>query len=221
MTKPSRFAAWQETNQARRESVIAEYLEYLHTTRVRVKFVTDLANLVAKHIAKEEGAECNRSTLLRNPRYKAQLLSYMARNLAPGTKGIDPKSIVDPAAKALLTTSKLETGNLKRELERLNIYIKSLEEQLEEHRQTGKPLLRGPHPSKLEVSGELPEYQVKFVRTCQALRSLLDYMQITLEVDTRSQQVLDKAKRRNNVIVDKDLAGPFFEWLASNGGKQA
>jgi hypothetical protein len=26
------------------------------------------------------------------------------------------------------------------------------------------------------------------------------------------------SKRRDNIIVDKEVAGPFFEWLASQGG---
>ncbi len=217
MKSVSRFAAWQEAGQARRESVIAEYLDYLDTTRVRVKFVTDLADLVAKHIARIEGGECNKSTLLRNPRYKSQLLSYMAEHLESGSRALDARNITDPSAKALLTTSKLEAGNLRRELERLNIYIRSLEEQLEQHQKGGAPKLTSPR-SKSLASPKLSDYQFQFVRTCQAMRTLLGHLQVTLEADTHSQQILDRSKRRDNVVVDAELAGPFFEWLASQGG---
>lgn len=220
MTKPSKFAAWQEANQTRRELLISEYLRYLRKTRVRCEFVTDLATLVAKHIEESEGAPCNRSTLLRNARYKAQLLSYMVRNRLPGSDGIDPNGIADPSARALITTGKLETSNLRRELERVNAYVGHLETQVEDYRLAGKPRVDLPKHSG-GASPQISDYELKFVRTCQVVRTLLDHLQVAVEVDTAQRQILDRSKRRNNVIVGAELAGPFFDWLASNQGPRS
>ena len=216
LKNPSRFAAWQEANQARREALIDEYLRYLDKTRVRVRNPTDLADLVARHITQVEGAPCNKSTLMRNVRYKAKILTYQAQHMEPGSRSLNHRGISDPGAMALLTTKKLEASNLKREVERLNGYIKTLEEQLEHCRQQGGRPLPELTNTEVEQGGvqRVSDYEFKFIRTCQALRSLVSHMNLVVGVDTNTQQILDKSKRRNNVIVDKDVAGPFVEWLA-------
>lgn len=215
MTKISTFSAWQEACQVKREGLIDEYLEVLAKTRVKVRNPTALAELVASHLSKVEGEPCNKATLMRNPRYKAKLLSYHASSLVPGSKGLNQRSVTDPTAKALITTSQLEAGNLKRELERLNIYVTSLEEQLDKA-QSKQPAL--PAPSAAEALGQVSDFEFRFIRTCQAMRSLLDHLNVVVQVDTRAQCILDASKRRNNVIVDQALAGPFFDWLASVAG---
>jgi hypothetical protein len=214
--KKNTFAPWQEANQVRREAIIDDYLKVLGKTRVRVRNPTALAELVASHISQVEGEPCNKATLLRNDRYKAKLLSYHAKSLVPGSKALNPRSVTDPTAKALLTTSQLETGNLKRELERLNIYVTSLEEQLDAA-QSKRPALPAPAGSQAD-GAQVSDYEFRFIRTCQALRSLLDHLSLVVQVDTKTQSIMDASKRRNNVIVDQVLAGPFFEWLASVPG---
>lgn len=216
MKMPNRFAAWQEANQVRREVVIDEYLQYLDKTRVRVRNATDLADLVARHIAQVQGAPCNKATLMRNVRYKAKILTYQAQHLELGVRTLQNQVLIDPASKAVLTTSRLEVGNLKREIERLNVYIKSLEDQQEKSRMQAR--LQPPDAritEKLMVDeSHVTDYEFKFIRTCQALRTLLNHLDLVLEVEVASVQILDRSKRRNNVIVDKEIAGPFFEWLA-------
>lgn len=213
---PSRFAAWQEANQVRREKIIDEYLGFLAKTRVKVRNPTDLADLVAKHISQVEGEPCNKATLLRNARYKAKILSYQARSLTPGVQALNARTVTDPTAKMLITTAQLESGNLKRELERLNIYVKSLEEQIDQFQIQGRQL---PSPAQAKDSkSQLPDFEYRFVRTCQALRSLISHLNMVVQVDPGSQRILDMSKRRDNVIVDKEVAGPFFEWLSSQGG---
>ncbi|MBS0340625.1 MAG: hypothetical protein JSS56_08860 [Proteobacteria bacterium] len=157
---------------------------------------------------------------MRNVRYKAKLLTYQAKHLEGGTKALSARAVTDPTAKALLTTSQLETGNLKRELERLAIYVKSLEEQIDAagSRHRHLPQHAGAAGAAAETSTQLGEYELRFVRTCQALRLLLSHLNVIVEIDPRTQRILDKSKRRENVIVDKEIAAPFFEWLDSNGG---
>lgn len=215
---PSKFAAWQEANQVRREKIIDDYLGVLAKTRVKVRNPTDLADLVARHISQIEGQPCNKATLLRNARYKAKLLTYQAKSLAPGAKALNSRSVTDPTAKALITSAQLESGNLKRELERLNIYVTSLEEQLDQLQSQGRQL---PSPADTaESASRLSDYEFRFIRTCQALRSLLSHFNMVVQVDTSSQCILDMSKRRDNVIVHKEVAGPFFEWLATQGGSK-
>ncbi|ABF09049.1 hypothetical protein [Cupriavidus metallidurans] len=216
MKKPSSFAAWQEANQVRREAIIEDYLQYLGKTRVRVRNPTDLADLVARHIAQVEDGPCNKSTLMRNFRYKAKILTYQAEHSESGSRSLRPRGVTDPSTNALVTIAKLEAGNLKREVGRLNIYINSLEEQLEQYQQQGRQRLSELVAHKAESGAHrISDYEFKFVRTCQALRALVSHMNLVLEVDTKAQRILDRSKRRNNVIVDNEIAGPFIEWLAS------
>lgn len=234
MTKkaPSRFSAWQEAKQVRRESIIDEYLIFLAKTRVKVRHVTDLADLVAKHITQIEGKPCNKATLLRNTRYKARLLTYQANSLSPGAKSLNSRAVTDPTAKALVTSAQLESGNLKRELERLNIYVTSLEQQVDQFQSKGRQFPsraniaasttripkytsdEEPQPHKLALS----DHELMFIRTCQALRAVVSHLSLVLEVDMSSRQILDKSRRRNNVVVDEELAGPFIDWLRNLSG---
>lgn len=214
MKNPSRFAAWQEANQARREVIIDEYLQYLDKTRVKVRNATDLADLVARHIAQVEGAPCNKATLMRNVRYKAKILTYQAQHLEPGVRTLEQQSMLDPGSKAVLATSRLEAGNLRREIDRLNVYIKSLERQLENtSSRGGRQVSETDSYGAVVDTAQISDYELKFICTCQALRALLSHLNLVLEVNTVSKQILDRSKRRDNVIVDKEIAGAFIEWL--------
>jgi hypothetical protein len=216
--RPNTFAPSQEAKQARRERLIDEYLAYLSKTRVRVRYVTDLAELVATYIKHAEGKPCVASTLMRNIRYKGKLMTYQAQRDGAGVESSSARAVTDPTAKALVTTAQLATANLKRELERLNIYVESLEQQLDESTRR-----HGKFPSSSDSGGGaepfLTDYEYRFIRTCQALRLLLSHLNVIVGVDPNTQRILDSTKRRDNVIVEKDVAGPFFEWLASNGAK--
>jgi len=215
MKNLSRFAAWQEANQARREVIIDEYLQYLDKTRVKVRNATDLADLVARHIAQVEGAPCNKATLMRNVRYKAKILTYQAQHLEPGVRTLEQQGMLDPGSKAVLATSRLEAGNLRREIDRLNVYIKSLERQLENaSSRGGRQVSEADSYGTLVDTAQISDYEFKFICTCQALRALLSHLNLVLEVNTVSKQILDRSKRRDNVIVDKEIAGPFIEWLS-------
>lgn len=220
MTKKdrSKFSAWQEAKQAKRETIIDEFLNSLTKSRVKVSLPTYLADLIAKHIAQVEGKPCNKSTLLRNNRYKAKILSYLAKSLAPGAKALNSRSVTDPTAKALITSAQLEGGNLKRESERLKIYVKSLEEQVDRLQSQGRPLPIASITNESCTGSS--DFEYRFIRTCQTLRSLIGHLNLIVHIDPCSQRILDASKRRDNVIVGKDVAGPFFDWLAAQGGSK-
>src|SRR5690606_36856017 len=139
-----------------------------------------------KNISQVEGKPCNKSTLLHNTRYKAKLLTYEARSLAPGTKPLNSRTVTDPTTKALITSAQLESGNLKRELERLNFYVRSLEEQVDRPHSQGRQL-----PSTADIGGAatpLTDHEFRFIRTCQALRLLLNHLHMVVQVDPSNQR---------------------------------
>lgn len=209
------FETFQLERQRKREALITEFLVFLKTSRVKTDYVTDLAELVSKHISEQEGKPCNKATLLRNPRYKAMLLSYMAAALAKGTKELQSKDIKDPKAQALVISTQVESGNLKRDNERLRAYVAILESKISD-----SSVNIGPESKVISNTNsvDFEEAHIKYVRACQALHAVIVHMQPALSVDISSKRILDMSKLRNNVVVDSDIAGGFFDWLEANKG---
>lgn len=210
------FGNWQESTQSGRELIIDNFLTYLKSTRIRAEHLTALADLVARHISTVEGKPCATSTLLRNLRYKTKLLTHQAEQKAPGAKALDTRSVKDPTARALMASSQLEAGNLGRELDRLRIYTASLENEVDQLRSKQNGALPSPcaDPSG-SGAARISDAELNFIRTCQALRSVVSHLNVVLELDTSERRILDRSKRRDNVIVSKEMAGPFFDWLAT------
>lgn len=206
------FKDYQEKKQKRREQLIIDYLAALKKSRATFKYVTDLAAHVAAHIAREEQGECNRATLLRNTRYKALLLSYMASTMSGGTKSIAGATLATPDAKALVIERDLIISNLRRELERLSRYCEQLEAKLD---------AKGPGtvstvPQAVMVANVTAEadYKYRFVRTCQALQLVLDYLPGQFRIDPNEVLLRDSLKKRgNNIVVQAENFRPFVEWL--------
>lgn len=202
------FAGWQQEKLKRREALIREFLAYMGKKRMKCEYITDLADMVAKHIAEREGANCNRATLLRNKRYKALLLTYMATSLGGGTIAINPKGIEDPKAGALLLAAELGVENLRREVGRLKAYIAELESA------KSKSIAESsPEDTSQAVVDEL---RLKLVQTSQALLAVLHHFDGLLTADRDANRILDATTRPPKVVVDSKLATPFFEWLHLN-----
>jgi hypothetical protein len=206
------FAESQEADQSARQQLIKDYLAYLASTRVKTEFVTDLAKLVAGHLTEVQGEPCSPSTLLRNMRYKGLLLSYMASRQPGGLKNATPGAQqMSVAGEVVVFNAQLETANVKRELDRLKIYTTDLEQQLAEVSSTKAPAIG--HGKESEQA-RLGDMELSFVRTCQTLLALLSHLSVVVTVDVANRRILDASRRRNNVIVDADVAGPFFQWLS-------
>lgn len=201
------FEGYQQAKQKRREQLMVEYLEQLKTSRVKFQHVTGLAEMVATHISHQEQKPCNRATLLRNNRYKALLLTFMAAHLGGGTKNLKLKDVVDEKAKSLVVTSQLEASNLRREVDRLKVYVAHLEKQ---PATLPSPVADG------RAQQEVRDVQLKLTRTCQALFAVLRHFDKMVSVDMEREVVLDMSRLRNNVLVDATLAAPFVEWLRLN-----
>lgn len=210
------FEGYQQAKQEGREKLIVQYLEQLATSRVKLKHVTGLAEMVAIHLAQSEQRPCNKATLLRNNRYKALLLTFMAAHLGAGTKSLRFKDIGDDKSKSLVATAQLEAANLRREVERLKRYLSHLDEKRDAPLRAGAQDRTDTETDKLQES--LREAQLKHTRTCQALFTLLNHFSKTVSTDVEQQRILDLSRLRNNVIVDSTMAEPFFEWLAANKG---
>lgn len=202
------FADWQQAKLERRERLVREFLAYMKKKRMRCEYITDLADMVAKHIAEQEGTSCNRATLLRNKRYKALLLSYMAHSLAEGTDAIDRRSLKDPKAGALVLAAEFGEENLRREVVRLKAYIAELE--------AAKTMPEPRKVSKAETDEATDDLRRRHVLTCQALLAVLKHFEGLLRADADSNRVMDASARPHKVVVSEKLATPFFEWLHLN-----
>lgn len=213
MGRPSKgsntFKEYQEQKQVRREELIRNYLTVLKASNAKFQYVTKLAYMVAIHIGQVEGTECNQSTLLRNPRYKALLLSYLANTMKPGAKNLVAKPSSDPGTQVVVTQLQLANRNLSNENQRLKGHIATLSEQ------AGQASLMA--PGKTPVN--LAEVEANFVLTCQALLRVLENLGDFVSVDTRTKQIRDASKRTDNVIADERIAGPFVDWLQANRTK--
>lgn len=197
----SNCAKWQENCQDVRDSMIQNYLRMLRRTRVRVAYPTHLAKLIAIHLTEEQGSPCCASTIMRNPRYKAKVLSFMAHSgSAKGTKD----SASDEARKADNLKAQLEVSNLRNEVKRLGVYAASLEEQLSARR--AAPQLAHAAMSRQDGEPWLAAAKHDFARTCQLMTAVLDYMKVTLEIDVQERVIRDRSKLRNNVVASSVLA---------------
>lgn len=201
------FEGYQAAKQDSREQLIIQYLEQLKSSRVKFPHVTGLAEMVASHLSHQQQSPCNKSTLLRNNRYKALLLTFMAAHLGSGTKGLKLRNIGDEKANVLVTSAQLEAANLRREGERLRAYIAHLE-------RNQRSSITTPTATDADKLGEsIHVLQLKYTRTCQALYTLLQHLDKSLSIDIHREKILDLSRLRNNVVVEGQIAAPFFEWL--------
>lgn len=210
------FLVYQEAKQRDRELLVRAFLNASRKSRVRYDYVTDLAKMVAAHIAETQLTECHYATLLRNKRYKSLLLSYMAE--APiGVRRLECSDVDEASAsKSALTLLKLEASNLQQENSRLKAHIFALESdqaavsvnKLEERKGDDAAVM------------ELELFREKYIRTCQALQVLLDNLADIFALDPEEMKILDRSNR-GKTVVDSLLAKPFFEWRAKHLSKGA
>lgn len=209
------FAKYQTDKVASRENTITRYLGTLRRTRGKYQYVTDLAKAVAEQIELAEKKPCSPSTLLRNNRYKALLLNFMASQ--SGTDYLSSSSVTDPMAKLLLNAAELEAGNLKRENERLHSYVTSLEKRLDVHNKM--PTMLVPNAENYSAKENLDALSTNYALVCKSLWLVLDHFKGVVTADADGQRIIDlAAPRRTNVIVDANTAAPFFDWLQLNKG---
>ena len=211
MTGKNPFAGWQQAKQDKREALVREFLDYLKRSRVRCQYVTDLADMVSRHITEREGRSCNRATLLRNKRYKVLLLSYMAQSMAEGSDAVDRASIKDPKAKALVLTAELGSENLRREVARLKAYIQHIEAA-----DSKRNLNDAAMNHRANRDAELEALRMNYVRTCQALLAVLKQFDKLFRVDADAKRILDVTTRPATIVVDEPIAAAFFEWMHLN-----
>lgn len=202
------FSEYQEQVVAEREVIIVRYLASLRKTRAKFVYITDLAKAVAEQVEMAEGAPCSFTTLLRNKRYKALLLNFMAMR-----SGTDTVQVSEPAAQALIHTVELELGNAKRDNERLRVYINELEGQLVE-KQAAPSLLPVQHSDSSENLRNLTNEKAL---ACKALWLVLEHFKDLMSIDADRGCIIDRsASKRKNVIVEPETARVFLEWVQAN-----
>lgn len=208
MSGKNPFAPWQQAKQESRETLIRECLAELAKKRTRYDYITDLAEEVASYISQMEGKGCDRATVLRNKRYRAPLLSFMTKSTEQGADAINRKRLADPKAGALVLAAEIGAENLRREVARLKAYISDLEASKEnsEPQKQNRP----------KTGDALADIQRRHTLTCQALLAVLKHFDGLLRSDEDAKRVMDASTRPHKVVVDENLATPFFDWMQLN-----
>ncbi len=201
------FKDYQDKVVAGREQIVVRYLASLRKTRAKFEYVTDLAKAVAEQVGLAEGKPCSFTTLLRNKRYKALLLNFMAMR-----SGTDAVRVSEPAAQAVIHTVELELGNVKRDNDRLRAYIADLEA-----RQDEQPMLPSSPKQQPDSPGELPRLSNEKALACKALWLVLEHIKDLVSIDTDRGCIIDlAASKRKNVIVEPEVARVFLDWVRAN-----
>lgn len=201
------FSEYQDKVVAEREGIIVRYLGSLRKTRAKFEYVTDLAKAVAEQVGLAEDKPCSFTTLLRNKRYKALLLNFMAMR-----SGTDAIRVSEPAAQAVIHTVELELGNVKRDNDRLRAYIADLEA-----RQDEQPMLSSSPKQQPDSTDELPRLSNDKALACKALWLVLEHFKDLVSIDADRGCIIDRsASKRKNVIVEPEVARVFLEWVRAN-----
>lgn len=203
------FKGYQDKVVEGREQIVVRYLASLRRTRAKFEYVTDLAKAVAEQIGLAEGKPCSFTTLLRNKRYKALLLNFMAMR-----SGTDSIQVTEPVAQAIIHTVELELGNVKRDNERLRVYIAELEEKLSER---APPPVLPSRTSAAVDAADLTRLSNEKALACKALWLVLDHFKDLVSLDTERGCIIDlAASKRRNVIVAPEIAEVYLDWLRTN-----
>jgi hypothetical protein len=201
------FKDYQETVVARREKVIVTYLRSLRKNRAAFEYITDLAKVTASQVGQVEEEPCSYTTLLRNKRYKALLLEFMATKATANSVNVS-----EPRAQARIQMLELDLGNVQRDNERLRAYISDLEAEVSTKSPTALPSnsYKVTDNSALQLSNER-------ALVCKALWLVIEHFQGLVSIDANRGCIIDlAASQRNNVIVEPNIAKVFLDWLAEN-----
>ncbi len=147
--------------------------------------------LLAAYVAERTGI--HRTTLLRNPNYRALLFAYLATQsgavAAWAELGDDPTAL-----RASLALAQAQIGNLRQELKRAMVLLE----------RTGGD-------SSIEGSKQLD-----LANIAATLCLVLERVE-TIAVDTKSLTLVDLAARpTQRVVAESDRASAFIRWLDEN-----
>lgn len=208
-TYKNNFSDFQDELVTTRVRLIESQLKILKKSKVKVKKISNLAELVAVHLSSVQNSPCSTSTLLRNEKYKGLLKKFMAERDRPSQK------TDDDSLSALPLHVRIELSNLRNEVARLKMYIGKNEKgvsELDEYNTVS--LLERPATAGHEIG--IDKLEIAFAQSCQIIRSLLSYWKDYMGIDVVKGEIVDLSFRRTDprsVIVASDAAKEFFEWL--------
>lgn len=203
----NKFKKYQDTTQEARAKLIVDYLKALGKS-IKIRNVTNLADLVASYLAEQQQKPCVRSTLLRNQRYKKLLLNHIAAggNSGRGSLNIKESEIRDPKAKAIIKTLQIDNATLRRESVRLKAYIESIENvDVQKEALENSPAL---HSVTADDAGG-----VEFALVCKAFLRVIHHFKQIISIKYDENTLIDLSVVRNGTIVGSDELAPFITWL--------
>lgn len=227
--KKSNLKATQDANEVRRIKLIHEALVALHYEKASYPDVTSLAKRVGQVVTLREVTDptvkkpgISYTTLLRNTRsgtpnpYRLQLNMFQdgTFNPAQAQKELTNMDIEDyirrhPALRAYIATKDLEIANLKNASEEDQRDMKRLKTHLQAGPQATAQISDGFGQLKLN---ELKQAKLDLTLTCTWIERFLRELE-WVEIDEENEVVLNKAKRGNPPIAEKNLFAPFFKAL--------
>jgi len=200
--KQNRFLDFQEKKQVEREVLITRYLEILRENKIHFRYITDVATSVAKHLTEKQNKPCSKTSILRNPRYKAILIPFFAsQDLSKISQQIQNNSSVLELSSV---RSELTILNMKREIARLKKHIE------QSHTET-KDCVSNQEDNV--NNNRIRDLENDFVNVCHIALSLIKNFDTLIYLELDSNQILDRSEMVNRVICGAPRAIPFFNWL--------
>lgn len=219
--KMNSFGAWQEKQIAAREALIAEFLAQTRKSKANYPGITALAKAVAQHITaiEKKSEPCSVTTILRNPRYKSQLIHYLANQR--GAKLISLEVLPDDRAKAIVTSLQLEVLNLRKDNERLKRYIEALDVEMEALKPYFQARLAESVDSVSDDAVKVMKLENDLGRTCQVITKIVEQFPDILSVESNYNRIIDLSVREGRpgrVVADEPESTPYFVWLRRHAG---
>lgn len=178
-----------------RSAPVLPLLEYELKLCKKRKLEFKTPGLLAAYLS--DRVKVNRTTLLRNVKYKGLILSHIAGQ--PGVVLRTPDTTMDPAIlQAKLAASRVEASNLRAQLEQAVAQL--------EHLQRGQPHIAGPQDGA-----------VAFSNLAMVVVNLLHRFPDFLQLDRQRRELIDlSVKPSDRLIAGKERVGQLIEWMELN-----
>jgi hypothetical protein len=180
-------------NEDRSENILPLLTHELQMCRKR-RLEFDSVGLLAAYLS--DRIKTHRTTLTRNPRYKALLLGYLAGQ--PGVVAATPDSTEDPAVlQAKLAVCRLEAAGLREQVDELTARIDRL--------------------TRASTSESVTNERIDLANLSMLFATVLTRFPDFLSVDFNKRELHDlSARPSDRVVAGSERFGAFCRWVEQN-----